>query len=196
MKSPRKKPELSDARGFTVVELLIVTVLVAIVTTFALVSFRKSNRNFELAGAGRAFSSYCEQARLDAIRRHGGASVVLNSNNSYTVNMDFDGSGTTGSRTINMPADTTISYTLPPAATVLNPSVSPVTIAYNWRGRTNSVVAVTLTDAVAGVRPSTFVLGPAGDISNETAVTGPVTTPTPRNTAVTTTTGIKSMTGY
>jgi prepilin-type N-terminal cleavage/methylation domain-containing protein len=194
MNSPKKSTNLSNAAGVTLVELLVVMTLIAIVGSFALYNFQTSNRGFNLAGAARTFSTYLEQARLDAIRRHSNATVVLNSNTSYTVNLDLGGSGTTTARTINLPAGTSLSYTLPPATTAVDPSATPITISYDWRGLTANTVSVTFTDSTSGVRSSTVVAGISGDNSTDTTVTGPVTTPTPQ-VAVSPTYGMKNMNG-
>jgi prepilin-type N-terminal cleavage/methylation domain-containing protein len=196
MNFPKKKSRLCSAAGFSVVELLIVIAVVAIISTIALTSFEKSSRSFNLSGATRNLSAYLEKARVDSVRRHAqpsGASLDINSTSSYTANIDFSGTGTSTARTISLPAGTTLSYTLPPATTSIDPSATPITITYDWRGRTTSTVLLTLTDSTAGVASSTVVVGPAGDLSTDTTVTGPVTTPTPQNTTVTTTSGIKSM---
>jgi len=192
MNFPKKKTKPSSAAGFSVVELLVVILVVTITTTFALVSFQKANRSFNLSGATRTLSAYLEKARVESVRRHGDANVVINSTSSYTANIDFIGNTPTP-RTTTLPAGTSLSYTLPPSTTSIDPSSTPITITYDWRGRTTSTVLLTLTDSTAGVAPSTVVVGPAGDLSSDTTVTGPVTTPTPQNTTVTTTTGIKSM---
>ncbi len=192
MNSPGKEPRPDISAGFSVLELLIVVALITIVSTFALLSFQKSNKDFQAAGATRTLSTYLEKARLDSLRRHGGASINIDSATSYTVNIDFDGSGTATSRTITLPVGTSLSYTLPPAATSMDPSTNPITISYDWRGRSTNLVSLTLTDSTSGVRTSTVVVGSTGDISADTSVTGPVATPTPQVT-VTTTTGIKSM---
>jgi Tfp pilus assembly protein FimT len=194
MNSPKKRTKLSNAAGVTLVELLIVATLIAIVGSFALVNFQRSNRSFNLAGATRTFSTYLEQARLDAIRRHGNASVVLNSTSSYTVNIDFGGTGTTTARTITLPAGTSLGYKLPPATANIDPSTTPITISYDWRGLTAKTVSMTLTDSTSGVRSSTVVAGISGDNSTDTTVTGPVTTPTPQ-VAVSPTYGMKNMNG-
>lgn len=196
MNFPKKQPRLCSAAGFSVVELLVVIAVVAIISTFALTSFQKSSRTFNVAGATRNLTAYLEKARVDSVRRHvtdGSARVDINSASSYTVHIDFSGGGTSTDRTISLPAGTTLSYTLPPATTSIDPSSTPIQIQYNWRGQTASTVLLTLTDSTAGVASSTVVVGPAGDLSTDTTVTGPVTTPTPQNTIVTTTTGIKSM---
>lgn len=196
MNFPEKEPKRSSAAGVSVVELLLVITVVAAISTLALISFQRSSRSFRLSGATRNLTAYLEKARVDAVRRHvtdGSVSVVINSTSSYTVNIDFSGTGTSGARTITLPTGTSLRYTLPPATTSIDPSTTPRTIQYNWRGQTASTVLLTLTDSTAGVASSTIAVGPAGDLSTDSTVTGPVTTPTPQNTIETTTTGIKSM---
>jgi prepilin-type N-terminal cleavage/methylation domain-containing protein len=190
--SSKTEARLHRADGFSFPELLIVVAIISIVSSMALMSFQKSNKNFQLAGAARNFSGYLEKARLDSVRRHGGASVNINSATSYTVNMDFDGSGATTARTVALPVGTSLTYTLPPATTTLNPASNPITVTYDWRGRAGAAIVLTLTDSTTGVGSKTLVVGPAGDVSTDTTVTGPVTNPTPQ-TSVTTSSGIKSM---
>lgn len=192
MNVSKNNSKLKSAAGFSVVEMLVAFLLVGIVTTIALTSFRRSNRSFLVAGATRTLSGYMEKARVDAIRLHGDASIVLNSETSYTVNLDFGG-GALSSRTITLPAGTTLRYTLPPDTTSINPAETARTITYNWRGQTSNTVMVTLSDSTAGVSPSNVVIGPSGNVATDTYVTGPVSTPSPLNTGVTTTTGIKTM---
>ena len=191
MNLPKNRPKLSSAAGLSLLELMVVIAMIAVVSSVAVVNFARSNRSFKVAGATRTLSNYLEKARLDSVRRHGGASVNINSTTSYTVNADFTGTGTTTSRTVSLPTNTTLSYKLPPGTTSISPSSTPITITYLWRGTTASTVLLTLTDSAGGAS-STVVVGPAGDVSTDTTVTGPVTNPTPL-TSVTTTTGIKSM---
>jgi Tfp pilus assembly protein FimT len=193
MKLSKKEPKLVSDAGFSVLELLILIVVVGIITAITLNSFQRSNRSLDLSSAARNLSAYLEKARSDSISRHGGASVEINSTSSYTVNIDFIGDGTSTARTINLPSGTALSYTLPPATASIDPSETPITITYDWRGRTAGAIVLTLTDATAQVAASTVVVGPAGDLSIDTPYNGPVITPTPHNTTVVTTTGIKSM---
>jgi len=188
----KKKSRLNCDAGFGTTELLVVVVIIGIVGSFALVGFVNANKGLKLAGATRTLSTYLEKARVDSVRRHGGASINLNSATSYTVNVDFGGTGVATARTITLPPGTSLRYTLPPATTIINPSTTPITITYDWRGKTGTTVLLTLTDSTAGVRSSTVSVGPVGDVSTDSTVTGPVATPTPRTT-VSTTAGIKPM---
>src|SRR6266480_4230724 len=58
------------ARGFSLLELLIVMTVIAIVSTFAVVGLSRSRDSVNLQNSARIMASYAEKARLDAIRRH------------------------------------------------------------------------------------------------------------------------------
>jgi len=191
MNPPKKKPKLSSEAGISVTELLVVIVVIGVVSSFALANFLTAGRSAKLSGATRTLSTYLEKARLDSVRRHGGASVNLNSATSYTVNIDF-GTGAATARTITLPPGTSLQYSLPPATTSIDPATTPLTITYDWRGRAGSKVLITVTDSTTGVGSSTVSVGAVGDVSTDTTVSGPVSTPTPQTT-VSTTAGIKSM---
>lgn len=193
MNRQARKTTLGNSAGVSILELVVVGALIAIVSSLALISFQKSSKSLSLSDAVRTFSVYLERVRVDSERRHGGASISLNSQSSYTVNLDSTGSGTVTAQTITLPVGARLSYSLPPATTSISPSDTPITIAYDWRGRTAQIVSLTLTDSSSATVSSTIVVGNAGDISVDAQFTGPVTAPTPQNTTVTTTTGIKSM---
>jgi prepilin-type N-terminal cleavage/methylation domain-containing protein len=192
MNLPQKNLNASGTAGFSLVELLLVITIIGVVASYAFLTFEKSTKGFKLAGATRTLSGYLEKARVDSVRRHGGASINIDSATSYTVNIDFGGVGVTSARTITLPQGTSIRYSLPPANTSINPATTPITVTYDWRGRTGTTVLITVTDATTGVGSSTVVVGPAGDVSTDTTVSGPVTVPTPQ-TSVSTTSGIKTM---
>ena len=189
---PGETLKSGNAAGFSLTELLIVVAVIGIVSSFAVINFFTSTRNLKLAGATRNMATYLEKARIDSVRRHGGATVNLNSSTSYTVNIDFNGTGTATAQTISLPDGVTLSYKQPPANNNNNPDNQPTTIAYDWRGRAANTIVNTLTDSNANVGADTLVEGAAGDISVDTTVTGPVTVPVPQ-TSVPTTTGIKTM---
>jgi len=192
MNLPKDRPKLNSDAGFSVTELLVVIVIIGLVTTFALAQFVNASRSVKLSGATRTLSTYLEKARVDSVRRHGGATVNINSATSYTVNLDFAGTGTNIARTVTLPPGTTLTYSLPPAATSIDPSSTPLTIAYDWRGRAGSKVLITVTDSTTSVGSSTISVGAVGDVSTDTTVSGPVNTPTPQTT-VNTTSAVKSM---
>src|SRR2546430_1086993 len=162
MSLSKTKSRFSCADGFSFPELLIVVTIISIVSAFALVSFQKSNKSFKLAGATRTLSGYLEKARVDSVPRHGGASINIDSLTSYTVNIDFSGIGVVSARTITLPDGTSLRYTLPPATTSIDPSTTPITLTYDWRGRPGTTVLLTLTDSTAGVGSSTVSVRSVG----------------------------------
>jgi len=192
MNLSQENSKVGNAAGFSFPELLIAITIIAIVGSLALISFRNSTKSFKLAGATRTLSTYLEKARVDSVRRHGGSFININSATSYTVNMDFGGVGVVTAQTVTLPTGTSLRYTLPPTTTSIDPSTTPTTITYDWRGRPANTVLITVTDSTSAVGSSTVIVGTAGDISTDTTVTGPVTTPTPQ-TSVSPTSGIKSM---
>jgi Tfp pilus assembly protein FimT len=189
----KSKTTRSSTSGFGMVELLAVVTMIGTLSSMAVINITKSNRSVNVASSMRALSAYLEKARTDSVRRHGNATITLDSASSYSISIDSDGDGTSTTSKIMLPAGTSLSYSLPPATDSIAPSDTPITIAYDWRGRTANAVVLTLADSTSGVTSSTLSLGPAGDISMDTAVQGPVTTPTAQNLTVSTTTGIKLM---
>ncbi len=116
--------KMSGESGIGVAELLIVVAIVAIISAVALINFRSSRASLAVQNSVRQLASYMEKARIDAIRRHGEASVKFTSPTSYTVHMDFFGSGAPIDRSFNFePGVQMASSDLPD-------------ITFNWRGRT------------------------------------------------------------
>ncbi len=99
--SPKKKSKRSSDAGVSVTELLVVIVVIGVVSSFAIASFLTAGKSAKLSGATRTLSTYLEKAHVDSVRRHGGASVNLNSATSYTVNIAF-GTGSATARTITL----------------------------------------------------------------------------------------------
>ncbi|HYJ45596.1 MAG TPA: GspH/FimT family pseudopilin [Pyrinomonadaceae bacterium] len=139
-------------RGFSLLQLIITIAIAGIVSVFALVGLARSRENIRLQSSVRQLASYMEKARLDAIRRHSPTSVVFNSTTSYTVTMDFDGTGTVGAR----------SFSLESGVAIITNSLP--SIGFDWRGRTS---ACTITFAMQNSRgEQTWVdVSDAGDVT-------------------------------
>ncbi|HUS12477.1 MAG TPA: hypothetical protein VMZ30_18560 [Pyrinomonadaceae bacterium] len=119
------KKKLSGESGIGIAELLIVVAVVAVISAVALINFRSSRASLRVQNSVRQVASYMEKARIDAVRRHGVASVKFTSPTSYTVNMDFTNSGVPTPRTFNFES----------GVEVVN-NVELPSVEFNWRGRT------------------------------------------------------------
>src|SRR4051812_12381620 len=115
-----------DDRGVGIVELVIVMALISVVTTIALLEIRSSRGAMRVQNSVRQLASYMEKARVDAVRRRGNASVTFTDTRTYTVNMDFNNSGSATARSFTFQDDVQIASSELPSVT------------FNWRGRTNS----------------------------------------------------------
>jgi len=105
-------------------ELLIVVAIVAIVSAFALMQIRSARSAMRVQNSVRQLASYMEKARVDAVRRHNPSSVTFTSTNTYTVNMDFNNSGTPTPRTFKFLDGVQLASSDLPS------------VMFNWRGRT------------------------------------------------------------
>ena len=143
---------ISSQKGFTLLQLMITFAIVAIVSSSAVIGIRNSRANLALQNSVRLLASNMEKARIDAVKRHSSTSVTFTSDTSYTVNMDFGGSGEPYPRTFNLENGVRISsYELPSAS-------------FNWRGRT---LACTLTFTLEnqGGEQSWVSVSDAGDVT-------------------------------
>ena len=114
-------------QGFSMLELMLVLLVAGTIGAFAVVRIQSARESLNLQNSVRQLAGQIEKARLDAVRRHSTSQVVFDSNSSYNVTMDFDGSGTPYTKNYRMPGDIAI----PPGSPL--PSIS-----FNWRGRTSA----------------------------------------------------------
>jgi prepilin-type N-terminal cleavage/methylation domain-containing protein len=182
--------------GFSLVEMTVVLVVVAVLTTFAILQFQTSKVDLERQAIAREFKVYLERARFDSVRRRAEgadqATLTLTSASSFTVRMDFDGDGTLAphesrvvdfsqkSRTLILVSDT-FNYPLRVSfdrrghvstADGLGNEVNPVfTICSNCADSDpdRTVLAISATGTVAATR----------DISDPTTLPQPVITNPP-----------------
>jgi len=119
---PRKR---NGERGVGFVELLVVVAVVATISAVAIINFRSSRATLRMQNSVRQLASYMEKARIDAVRRHGEASVTFTSDTSYKVRMDFANSGSPTEKYFNFDS----------GVQVANNTELP-SVTFNWRGRT------------------------------------------------------------
>lgn len=139
-------------RGFTLLQLLITVGIIAIVTTFALISVARSRDTVRLQGAVRQLAGFLEKARLDAIRRHASSTVTFTSTANYNVTMDFDGTGVVGTRGYSFDSGVAIISTPLPS------------ISFNWRGRTGACTQTFAMQNISGDQ-SWVDVSDAGDVT-------------------------------
>ncbi|HEU4836154.1 MAG TPA: GspH/FimT family protein [Pyrinomonadaceae bacterium] len=114
----------SHEQGAGMVELVIVVAIVGVVSAFTLIQIRSSRSALRVQNSVRQLASYMEKARIDAVRRHGTSSVSFSNTRTYSVSMDFNGSGTPTTRTFTFQDDVQLASSDLPNVT------------FNWRGRT------------------------------------------------------------
>ena len=121
-----------NARGFSVIELLIVVSIISVVSGFAIMQITRARQVMIRENAARQLGSYLEKARVDSLRRHATASaqmaqVTLRDATSYSVTIDADGDGSLdAAKVMTLPAGSNLQFNTP----------LPRTIYFNWRGRT------------------------------------------------------------
>jgi len=192
-----ERRRLSSDRGVTVLEIVITVALIVTVCAFAVMGITRARRSMRLSGAAREYAGYVEKTRTNSIRRHADgadewSTITINPDKtSYVVAMDFDGNGTLETKVVQLPEGVTFD--------------TEETIAFDWRGRTQSIVggltaanaqvAITLRSVSDSI--SVDVTG-SGDVTIDSAVfddavpninlnvsdlaTGATATPTPAST--------------
>ena len=123
-----KRTALSNARGFSVLQLVITIALVMIVTGFAVVGITRARDHVRLMNSARQFAASVERVRGDSVRRHAGAgnqaTVVVADDNTYSVTMDWDGFGNVSLRNFDLEQ-----------GIVFTDGMVGKSVSFNWRGR-------------------------------------------------------------
>src|SRR5205814_2905411 len=73
---------VGNARGFSILQVLITLAVASIISTFAVINIYNSRHSLRLQNSVRQLAGYLEKARLDSIRRHANpvnSSVVFTS---------------------------------------------------------------------------------------------------------------------
>ena len=148
----RRNERIDRQRGFSIMQLLITLVIAGVVSAFALIGISKSRDHVRLQNSVRQLASFIEKARLDAIRRHGTASVTFTNGTTYNVQMDFDGMGNLATRSFSFESGVGI---------ITSPLPS---VTFNWRGRT-SQCTITFALQNTGGEQSWVDVSDAGDLT-------------------------------
>lgn len=141
-------------RGFSLLQLTIVVAVVGVVSTLVVMNMRQSRETLAVQNSVRQLAGYIEKARLDAVRRHDTTDVDFINNTSYTVRMDFDGTGLPYTKTFSLESGVQI------------PPGSPLpSITFNWRGRTQACTNTFAFQSGSGLVPSWVDVSDAGDVT-------------------------------
>ena len=140
------------ARGFTIVELVVIMAIVAILATVAVIGIPEWRANMSLKATARDMVSHYQFARIEAAKRNATASIQIT-----------EGGEGVGKCEVIINGQTVKDMTMPPKVTV-TPPTTPVTIfQINNRGiPIGAVGAVALTN---GARTYNITLSAAGAIS-------------------------------
>jgi len=190
MKAPLTQKTLSNAAGVTVLELLIVMMMIAVMSGFALMQIVGARQVMIRANAAQEFVGYLEKARRDSVRRRPVpttaemAQVSIVNATYYSVTIDADGNGALDApKVISLPVNTDLQF---------NGSF-PRTIYFDWRGRTvNSTGTIspvsTITISSSAYGSTSINVSDAGQAvidaainSNAVTNTNPAPAPTFRN---------------
>ena len=138
-----------DESGKGIIDMMITVVVIAVVTSFAVIGIVAARNNLRLSNSSRVLSSYLEKTRLAAIRCHCSTTVQITSTGSYSV---------TGP--LRSPTSETMTIPLDPDVTFQGLTL-PLTITFDWRGRADNDYHLAITNS-QGTR--TVDLSGGGDI--------------------------------
>lgn len=80
-----KTPSIAGARGFTLIELMIGIVIMALVTALAMPSYRTWIQNTRIRNTAEAILNGLQVARMEAVRRNAPVQLVLGTGSAWTV---------------------------------------------------------------------------------------------------------------
>ena len=144
-----------DESGKGIVDLMITLVVIAVVTSFAVVGVTSARDNLRLSNSARVLSSYLEKTRLAAIRCHCSTTVQISSTGSYSITGPLR---SPTSETMTLPLERNVTF---------QGLTLPLTITFDWRGRPDNDYHLAISNP-QGTR--TIDLSGGGDIKvNSTA---------------------------
>ena len=164
--------------GFSFLELMVLVTVISVVGAFAIVSVSNSRKSIRLQNSARVFAGYAEKARIDAIKRHDATNIDIKTATSYSITMDFDGSGVS-TRNFNLESDvvftdsTNTAYTVDGSGNVISSNGEAVSFAdFNWRGRTSQCSMLFRMQNPNNERSVVQIAG-SGDVTVDTVASTP-----------------------
>ena len=145
-----------DEAGKSVLDILITLVVVAIISSFAIVGVVAARDSMRLSNSARVLTSYMEKTRLAAIRCHCSTTVQISTTGCYSVSGPLRSATT---ETMTLPLDTNVTF---------QGLTLPLTITFDWRGRADNDYHLTLSNS-QGTR--TVDLSGGGDIRTNSSAT-------------------------
>ncbi|MDH3493977.1 MAG: prepilin-type N-terminal cleavage/methylation domain-containing protein [Acidobacteriota bacterium] len=172
---PNRSKDKAQA-GVTLIELLMVTAVIAVVATLALMQFGNSRGQFARQNVAQQLKQAFERARFDSVKRRVGAvnkAEVIVSSTSYSLTTDPNNNGVTTD-----PGDVLLHNTSGQNVTLTGDSMTmPVTVSFDKRGE---VIAKDATDTV--VNPVFLVCSGICSFSNDTPSNANIVLVTPTGT--------------
>ncbi|MFN7946064.1 MAG: GspH/FimT family pseudopilin [Blastocatellia bacterium] len=110
-----RRPAFRRQGGYSFIELMMVTLGMAIIATMAVPGLQRARESYRLTTARDEIISSLEYARSEAVKRDSVATVVFNNSGAYTV--QYPDVGTTVTFTYNLPSG--VSFAMPAGATSL-----------------------------------------------------------------------------
>jgi len=185
-----KSNEANSQGGFSLIEVFIVLIIIAIVTTFALLAFGSSKIDLHRQAVAREFKIYLERARFDSVKRRAEdpnrANLILNNATSFTAQLDFNEDGT-----LQANETRTVDFTQRSSTQILVTDTLnyPVTISFDRRGHVTTVDGLgneinpvfTICSDCSDASPdrSVISLSTTGTVAVTSDVGDPSTLPTP-----------------
>jgi prepilin-type N-terminal cleavage/methylation domain-containing protein len=113
-------------RGFTLLQMLVVLMIVGIITSLAVAAIGSSRARIRSQAAAQLLASHLEKARMDSVRRHAAtgneSKVTMIDSRTYDVTMDFAGTGTLSTQRVVLDEGLSFGNTI-------------TTVTFDWRGR-------------------------------------------------------------
>ena len=130
---------MRQEKGFSLVELMVVCVVLVIITAIAIPNIAQANANYKLNAAGHTVASLLQEARMQAVRTNQPAYAKYNANGMLYITGDSTVGYATGDPDVSLPGGLSFQATPPTNTSQLDAYVGgtvqiPASIAFNARG--------------------------------------------------------------